>query len=128
MPGRPEHDRVAGGRAEAGVRRGVVRSAVGLDLDDPADPSPARIVADERASEEGPGRRRRPGRWSASAQAARSGPSAAYGALDESGTRKPKMAKKAGMIVSHEHLADLRLAERVPEVAQERQLVAVGRR
>ena len=35
MPGRPEHDPVAGGLAEAGVRRPIVAADVGLDLDDP---------------------------------------------------------------------------------------------
>ena len=53
MAGRPEHDPVAGGLAEPGVRRAIVRPEVGLDLDDPADPPPGRIVADEPGADEG---------------------------------------------------------------------------
>ncbi len=96
---RPAHDRVAAGRAEARVRGQVLRAAVGLDLDDAPDPSPGLVVADEERAEQAAGglgavvREERPFE---DAQAQR------LGKRDwiDSGTRKPKIAKKAGMIVA----------------------------
>ena len=55
---RPEHDPVPGGLAEAGVRRPVVAADVGLDLDDPPDPSAGRVVADQARPDESRGRPR----------------------------------------------------------------------
>src|SRR4051794_22836350 len=45
--GGPEHDPVAGGLAEPRVRGTIVSADVGLDFDDPAGPTPGRVVADE---------------------------------------------------------------------------------
>ena len=53
MPGRSEHDPVARGLAEPGVRRAIIRPEVGLDLDDPPDSPPGRVVADEAGADEG---------------------------------------------------------------------------
>jgi len=81
------------------VRRGVIGPAVGLDLDDAAEPSAARIVADEVLSEDGLGRR---GDRALQRVGAARGqdPLPTYGAVTEAGTRNPKMEKNAGMIVS----------------------------
>jgi hypothetical protein len=57
MAGRPEHDPVAGRFAETGVGGAVVPADVGLELDDPSDPSTGRIVADEARPDERSGRR-----------------------------------------------------------------------
>ena len=53
MTGRPEHDPVARGLAEPGVRRAIVRPEIGLDLDDAADPTTGRVVPDEPGADEG---------------------------------------------------------------------------
>jgi hypothetical protein len=50
---RPEHDPVARGLAEAGVGRLVVLADVGLDLDDPSDPTARGVVADQPRADEG---------------------------------------------------------------------------
>jgi hypothetical protein len=55
MAGRPEHHPVARGLPEPGVRRLVVATDVRLELDDPADPAPRRVVADEPGADEGRG-------------------------------------------------------------------------
>ena len=57
MARRTEHDPVAGGLAEPGVRGPIVPSDVRLDLDDPPDPPPGRVVADEARADERAGRR-----------------------------------------------------------------------
>ena len=57
MARRTEHDPVARGLAEAGVRGAIVAPEVGLDLDDPTDAPSGRVVADEARPDE---RARRP--------------------------------------------------------------------
>ena len=59
---RPEHDPVACGLAEPGVRRPVVLADVRLDLDDPADAPPGRVVADQPRADQRARRRRASGR------------------------------------------------------------------
>jgi hypothetical protein len=52
MAGWPEHDPVARGLAEPGVRRLIVPPDVRLDLDDPAAAPSRRVVADEPCADE----------------------------------------------------------------------------
>ena len=48
----PEHDPVAGGLAEAGMRSEILSSEVGLDLHDAADAQPGGIIANQPSAEQ----------------------------------------------------------------------------
>jgi hypothetical protein len=59
MARRPEHDPIAGGLPEAGVRRAVVAPDVRLELDDATDSPPGLVIADEAGADERSGRLQR---------------------------------------------------------------------
>jgi hypothetical protein len=52
MAGRAEHDPIARRLTEPCVRRPILRTEIGLDLDDPRDPPAGRVVANETRADE----------------------------------------------------------------------------
>ena len=122
--GRPEHDRVPGGPAEAGMRGTVVAADVGLDFDDPPDAAAGGVVADEAGADQRPGG---VGRWSREEGPVDDAQADGYIASMRSGMNSPVSRKKNGITRLAEDLDDLRRVECAPDLAQERQFVGIGR-